>query len=50
MIAVTDVYELPSDLELLAPAAVKVVPARELPKQRTKEMLEDTLMEVRFGL
>merc|ERR1719466_721450 len=43
VIAVTDAYELPSDLELLAPAAVEVVPARELPKQRTKEMLEDTL-------
>ena len=49
VIAVTDAYELPSDLELLAPAAVEVVPARELPKQRTKEMLEDTLMEVRLS-
>merc|ERR1719508_688314 len=46
VVAVTDAYDLPSDLELLAPAAVEVVPARELPKQRTKEMLEDTLMEV----
>ena len=49
VVALTDVYNLPCDLEMLAPAAAEVVLARELPKQRTKEMLEETLMDVRFG-
>jgi len=41
-----DLYELPPGLEMLAPASAEVVMARELPKQKTQQALEESLMEV----
>ena len=41
-------YELPVGLEMMAPASAEVMLARDLPKQRTQEVLEQTLMEVIF--
>merc|ERR1719376_1239651 len=40
-----DVYELPQGLEMLAPASAEVVLARDLPKQNTQQVMEETLME-----
>merc|ERR1719318_2216316 len=46
VVSVDDVYELPSGLEMMAPASAEVMLARDLPKQKTQEVLEATLMEV----
>ena len=46
VVSVDDVYELPSGLEMMAPASAEVMLARDLPKQKTQEVLEETLMEV----
>merc|ERR1719153_1997553 len=40
-----DIYELQPGLEMLAPASAEVVLARELPKQNTQQVMEETLME-----
>merc|ERR1719376_1582563 len=40
-----DIYELPPGLEMLAPASAEVVLARDLPKQNTQQVMEETLME-----
>jgi len=42
---VTDIYELPVGIEMLAPASAEVVLARELPKENTQQILEHVLME-----
>merc|ERR1719470_627961 len=46
VVSVGDVYELPPGLEMMAPASAEVMLARDLPKQKTQEVLEGTLMEV----
>ena len=48
VVGVEDVYELPSGLEMIAPASAEVLLARDLPKQKTQEVLEETLMEVKI--
>merc|ERR1719427_1265170 len=40
------IYEVPPGLEMLAPASAEIVLARELPKQNTQQVMEETLMEV----
>ena len=46
LVSEADIYELPHGLEMLAPASAEVVLARELPKQNTQQVLEETLTEV----
>ena len=46
LVTESEIFELPSGLEMLAPASAEVVLARELPKQNTQQVLEETLMEV----
>ena len=46
VVGVDNVYELPSGSEMMAPASAEVMLARDLPKQKTQEVLEETLMEV----
>ena len=46
VVSVEDVYELPSGLEMMAPASAELMLARDLPKQKTHEVLEETLKEV----
>ena len=48
IVASSEVFSFPSGLDMLAPSAAEVVLARELPKQKTKEVLEESLMEVIF--
>ena len=48
VVSVDDLYELPSGLEMMAPASAEAMLARDLPKQNTQEVLEGTLMEVFF--
>ena len=40
---------MPPGLEMLAPASAEVVLARELPKQNTQQVMEETLMEVSYS-
>ena len=45
-VGLSEVFHMPLGLEIMAPAAAEVVLARELPKQNTKKVLEESLMEV----